>query len=105
MPIIIKNTQDIEFMRISCKLAAEVLDYIEAVRKMRGMTVMEKTDTKRAINLYRKYKIKLGDCFIVMQVPKGAILVTYDEDFKKIKEVSSQTPDAIEKNYSKRETL
>ncbi|MCE2705571.1 MAG: type I methionyl aminopeptidase [Proteobacteria bacterium] len=29
MSIIIKNQQDIQYMRISCKLAAEVLDYIE----------------------------------------------------------------------------
>lgn len=73
----------------------EVLDYMEAVKKMRGMTIIEKTDADRAINLYRKYRIKLGDCFIATQLPKEAILVTYDEDFKKIKEISPQTPDEI----------
>ncbi len=40
MPIIIKNTQDIEFMRISCKLAAEVLDYIEPYVQP-GITTLE----------------------------------------------------------------
>lgn len=78
----------------------EVLDYIEAVRKMRGMTVVEKTDAKGAISLYRKYKIKLGDCFIALQLPKGAILLTYDEDFKKIKEIQFQTPDEILKEVA-----
>ena len=73
----------------------EVLDYIEAVRKMRGMTVIEKTDADKAITLYKKHKIKLGDCFIAAQIPKGAVLATYDEDFKKIKEIQSQTPDEI----------
>jgi len=73
----------------------EVLDYIEAVKKMRGMTVIEKTDADKAITLYKKHKIKLGDCFIAAQLPKGAVLATYDEDFKKIKEIQSQTPDEI----------
>lgn len=40
MPIIIKNTQDIEFMRTSCKLAAEVLDYIEPYVQP-GITTLE----------------------------------------------------------------
>lgn len=73
----------------------EVLSYIEAVIKMRGMTVVEKTDSDKAILFYRKYKIKLGDCFIATQLPKGAILVSYDEEFKKIKEINSKTPDTI----------
>lgn len=73
----------------------ESLDYIEAVKKMRGMTVIEKTDADHAINFYRKYKIKLGDCFIASQLPKEAMLITYDGDFKKIKEILSQTPDEI----------
>lgn len=73
----------------------EILDYIDAVKKMRGITVIEKTYTDRAINLYKKYKIKLGDCFISAQLPKGAILASYDEDFQKIKEIQPQTPDEI----------
>lgn len=40
-------------------------------------------------------KIKLGDCFIANQIPKEAILLSYDADFKKIKEIQSQTPDEI----------
>jgi len=73
----------------------EVLDYIDAVKKMRGMTVIERTDTDKTVSLYRKYKIKLGDCFIAAQLPKGARLVSYDEDFKKMKEIQVQTPDEI----------
>ena len=73
----------------------EVLDYLDAIRKMRGMTVIEKTDTDKAIALYTRYKIKLGDCFIATQIPKEGILLSYDEDFKKIKEIKFQTPDEI----------
>jgi methionyl aminopeptidase len=40
MSIIIKNAQDIEYMRLSCKLAAEVLDYIKSFVKA-GVTTNE----------------------------------------------------------------
>ncbi len=73
----------------------EVLDYIDAIKKMRGMTVIEKTDADNAISLYKKYKIKLGDCFIATQLPKEAVLLSYDTDFKKVKEIKSQTPDEV----------
>lgn len=73
----------------------EVLDYINAVKKMRGMTVIDKTDTDNAVSLYKKYKIKLGDCFIATQLPKEGILLSYDADSKKVKEIQSQTPDEM----------
>ena len=73
----------------------EVLGYIDAVKKMRGMIAIEKTDSGNAISIYKKHKIKLGDCFIATQLPKGTILLSYDADFKKVKEIQSQTPDEI----------
>ncbi len=73
----------------------EILDYIDAIKKMRGMTVIEKTNSDNAISLYKKYKIKLGDCLIATQLPKEAVLLSYDADFKKVKEIKSQTPDEI----------
>jgi len=73
----------------------EVFDYIEAIKKMRGMTVIEKTDSNKAIDLYKKHRIKLGDCFIAVQLPKGAQLITYDEDFKKVNEIQVQTPEEL----------
>lgn len=74
---------------------SETVAHLEAMGKIRGMTVIEKTDSIRAINLYKKYRIKLGDCFIATQLSKGSILVTYDEDFGKVKEIESQNPEAI----------
>lgn len=73
----------------------EVLNYIDAVKKMRGMTIIEKTDSDNAINFYKKYKIKLGDCFIASQIPEEAMLLSYDADFQKVKEIKSLTPDEI----------
>ena len=51
---------------------------------LRNLVILEKTDTKKAIDLYLKYNIKFGDCLIATQIPKGVMLCTYDEDFKKI---------------------
>ncbi len=73
----------------------EVLDHINAIKKMRGMTIVEQTDTDNAIELYRKHKIKLGDCYIAVQIPIGAVLLTYDEDFGKIENLNPQTPETI----------
>ena len=73
----------------------EVLKYMDAVRKMRGMVVVERTDTDKAVSLYKDYQIKLGDCFIATQLPKEALFITYDADFKKVKEIQSQTPEEI----------
>jgi len=74
---------------------SETVGHLEAIEKMRGMTVIEKTDSIKAINLYKKYRIKLGDCFITTQLKKGSVLVTYDEDFGKVKEVECQNPEII----------
>jgi len=79
---------------------SETIGFIEAIRKMRGMTIIKKTDINKAINFYRRYKIKLGDCFIAAQVAKGTMLITYDQDFGKVKEIISKTPEAILNNVS-----
>jgi len=79
---------------------SETIGFIEAIRKMRGMTIIKKTDINKAINFYRRYKIKLGDCFIAAQVAKGTMLITYGQDFGKVKEIISKTPEAILNNVS-----
>lgn len=45
---------------------------------------IEKSDILRAYDLYKNQSIKFGDCLIVTQVPKDAILCTYDDEFDKI---------------------
>lgn len=62
---------------------------------MRQLTLIETTNTKTALGLLKKYRIKYGDCLIATQVPPKAILVTYDEDFAKIPGLKSQKPDEI----------
>jgi predicted nucleic acid-binding protein len=77
----------------------EVLSDVRTIFKLRNIKVIEKTDTLKAINLFEKFKIKLGDAFIATQIPKGVTLVTYDKDFKKIKGLSVATPGEIVKQF------
>jgi predicted nucleic-acid-binding protein len=55
----------------------------------------DKLDFNKGIELFEKYKVKLGDAMIaasdVVQKEK-AIIVSYDRDFDKIKGVKKMTP-------------
>lgn len=63
---------------------SRVLEDIEAILKTRNLTLIEKTDFRQAIKLYRQAKIKLTDCLIAAQLPKKMVFVSYDQDFKKL---------------------
>jgi predicted nucleic-acid-binding protein len=73
----------------------EVLTTIEKIGTIRNLVVIDKANTKNALNLYRLYHIKFGDCLIATQVSKGVILCTYDKDFGKIKGLTCATPGKI----------
>jgi len=81
---VLKNVYEIEF--------EEILEIIEAIRRFRGITIVEKTNLDIALKFYRKYKIKLSDCLIVSQIPKDALLVTFDEEMEKIREATVVKP-------------
>ena len=62
----------------------KVLDAIKKILRLRNLTLIEKTDTPRALRMLAKYKVKYGDCLIATQIPKGVTLVSYDKDFDKL---------------------
>src|SRR3990167_1744718 len=61
--------------------------------RLRNLTLIERTDTRRAIEIWKEHNIKYGDCLIASQIPKNTVLVTYDADFKKIESLRAMTPD------------
>ena len=69
-----------------------VLDDMNTLMSLRNLTVIEKSDTKKALALYKKMNIKYLDCLIATQVPKNSRILTYDEEFSKIKTLKSATP-------------
>lgn len=77
---------------------AEVLAAIDDLLNLRNLTVIEKTDTPRAIKLYKKNNLKIGDCMIATQVPVGVALCTYDADFSMLSELKISTPSGVIKS-------
>ncbi len=63
----------------------EVLEGIQKILDIRNLTLIEKADTLAALEFYKKHNIKFGDCLIATQIPTGVKLVSYDEEFEKIK--------------------
>lgn len=70
----------------------EALDAIEKLLDLRNLTLIETTNTKRAIEIFKQHNIKFPDCLIATQVPAGTKLVSYDADFSKIRALSTVTP-------------
>jgi len=73
----------------------EVLDSIKKILGIRNLTLIETTNTKDALKIHEKYGVKYPDCLIATQVPQGAKLVTYDEDFSKIEGILSFKPSSL----------
>lgn len=71
---------------------SRVLQDLDKILKLRNLTLIEVTDTKKALSLYKKHNIKYGDCLIALQIPPDVLLITYDSDFSKIKGLKVATP-------------
>lgn len=74
----------------------EIIKILDSVFEIRGITIIEKTNTKLALSFYKKYKIKFTNCLIASQLPKNSILVSFDEELPKIKEITVKKPQDIE---------
>ena len=95
-------TSGIVFLEISYVLKSvyqipfeEIKTILDAIFNIRGLTIIEKTNTKKALEFYKKYKIKFTDCLIASQLPKDTILVSFDEELSKIKEIVVKKPQQI----------
>lgn len=89
MELVFVLTRQYKFKKdIVVKVLANLLN-------LRNLVVIEKTNTRQAIRIYKKNNIKYGDCLIATQVPEGVSIVTYDTDFSKIPFLKSITPAEI----------
>lgn len=95
-------TSGIIFLEISYVLKSvyklpfkEVTNILDSVFSIRGITIIEKTNTNLAFKFFKKYKVKFTDCLIASQLPKDIILVSYDEELLKIKELKVKNPQQI----------
>ena len=73
----------------------KILKYLTAIREVRNITLIEKTDSGKALHYFNNYHPKYSDCLIASQLAEGMILVTYDHEFSKIKGLILKTPAEI----------
>lgn len=73
----------------------EVLDALESVITTRGITIIETTDSALALACFKTYKIKFTDCLLSSQIRPDIVLVTFDEELRKIKELTVKTPEEV----------
>lgn len=66
--------------------------YLDSIKSLRNITILETTDLEKSLEFYKDCKIKFSDCLIASQIRKDIILVSFDEELRKIKEIKSQTP-------------
>lgn len=72
-----------------------VQDCLEKVIALRNMVIVDTSDSKKALAMWKKTGVKFTDCLIATQVPKGVVLVTYDRDFAKLPGLTVRTPQEV----------
>ena len=70
----------------------EVLRDIQDLFSMRGLIILEKTNTKEALKIFKQTGVKFADCLIATQIKSGTQLCTYDKEFFKIRSVKLCKP-------------
>lgn len=73
----------------------KIIGIFDIILKVRNITVVEKTNLALAIKFFKLYKIKFPDCLIASQLPKNAILASFDEELSKISEITVKNPKQI----------
>lgn len=73
----------------------DIIEDIKNILSTRNLTLIEKTDFNSALALFSQYSVKLADCLIVSQIPKGILLCTFDQEFKNFQDVSSFSPKEV----------
>lgn len=68
---------------------------IASILALRGFAIVEKTDFRAAFEMHLKTGVKLADCLIAAQIPKGVTLCTYDREFLKIPSIKTTTPEQL----------
>jgi len=73
----------------------EIISDIKNILLARNLTLIEKTNFPKALEIFKKFNIKIVDCLIISQIPPKTILCTYDKDFRKVSKIKVFTPKEI----------
>lgn len=74
---------------------SKALDDINTLLQLRNLTVVEKSNTKKALKWANEVNIKYADLLIATQVPAEVTLCTYDKEFNKIPNFKVVNPSKI----------
>jgi len=69
-----------------------VVQAAQKILEMRNLVLIEKSDTRRALECWNTGKAQYGDCLIASQVPHGVPIVTYDADFQRFPKLKVINP-------------
>lgn len=73
----------------------DINDIFTSIEQVRGITILETTNSAQALTWFRKYRVKLSDCLIASTLYEDMILVTYDAEFKKIDGILVNQPSEL----------
>ena len=73
-------------------LFTETLEVLNGIRATKQLIILNKSNLDLALKYFKSYRLKFSDCLIAAYIPKNITLVSFDKDFKKIKEINCQTP-------------
>lgn len=69
---------------------------VKTLLALRNLVIIERTNTKKALEMSSKFRVKYADCLITAQLErKDIVLCTYDKEFKKIFNGKIKTPEDI----------
>jgi predicted nucleic-acid-binding protein len=63
----------------------------DLILSLRNLVIVNKTDFLLALKWHRQLKIKLSDCLIASSLPPKCVLISWDKDFSKIKDIQVKT--------------
>lgn len=67
----------------------------DSIISLRNLVIVNKTNFLLALKWHRLLKIKLSDCLIASSLPPNCLLVSWDKDFVKIKDIKITTPEKL----------
>lgn len=75
--------------------AQVLVDIQTIIKNTRNLTVIEETDTEKALEIAKKHNIKLADALISTQIRDDIKLCTYDNDFDKLDFIERIEPSSV----------
>lgn len=92
----------IVLLEIACVLKSfykisknKIIEDLYTILETRNITIIEKTNFKKSLELSKNSNLKLSDSVIISSLPKEILMCTWDEEIKKVPSLNALTPKEI----------